>query len=147
MPMFIYFFSNWGILLSIFYFILHSLVLVFCFVYRHFSLTQFKYSLYCQPFAVCRFLIALQVDTDRHLEWLKGVKESHGSVAVTSLMQAEAINSRAIFHVGHLQGLHWCAYYDFFAWVCPALLFTQCCKRTRHSVNPGILPLIIHFSR
>ena len=55
---------------------------------------------------MCLFLIALQVDTDRHLEWLKGVKESHGSVAMTSLMQAEAINARGIFQVGHLQGLH-----------------------------------------
>ena len=56
---------------------------------------------------LCLFLlIVLQIDTNRHLEWLKGVKESHGSVAMTSLMQAEAINARGIFQVGHLQGLH-----------------------------------------
>ncbi|KAL3881512.1 hypothetical protein ACJMK2_027944 [Sinanodonta woodiana] len=40
------------------------------------------------------------LDTNRHLEWLKTVKQAHGSVEVTSLAQAEAINSKGIFCVG-----------------------------------------------
>ncbi|KAL3881513.1 hypothetical protein ACJMK2_027945, partial [Sinanodonta woodiana] len=39
-------------------------------------------------------------DTNRHLEWLKTVKQAHGSVEVTSLAQAESINSKGIFCVG-----------------------------------------------
>ncbi|KAK3585584.1 hypothetical protein CHS0354_036771 [Potamilus streckersoni] len=42
------------------------------------------------------------LDTNRHLEWLKTVKQAHGSVEVTSLAQAEAINSKGIFCVGAL---------------------------------------------
>ncbi|PFX19442.1 E3 ubiquitin-protein ligase RNF213 [Stylophora pistillata] len=41
-------------------------------------------------------------DTSRHLEWLKTVKESHGSVAMTSLTQAKNINSSGVYVVGHL---------------------------------------------
>ncbi|RMX46188.1 hypothetical protein pdam_00007847 [Pocillopora damicornis] len=41
-------------------------------------------------------------DTSRHLEWLKTVKESHGSVAMTSLVQAKTINSSGVYLVGHL---------------------------------------------
>ena len=41
-----------------------------------------------------------QRDTSRHLEWLKTVKESHGSVAMTSLTQAKAINSCGMYLVG-----------------------------------------------
>ncbi|XP_022800357.1 E3 ubiquitin-protein ligase rnf213-alpha-like [Stylophora pistillata] len=41
-------------------------------------------------------------DTSRHLEWLKTVKESHGSVAMTSLVQAKTINSSGVYVVGHL---------------------------------------------
>ena len=44
----------------------------------------------------------LQEDTNRHLEWLKAIKESHGSVAMSSLMQAEAVNARGIYEVGFL---------------------------------------------
>ena len=44
--------------------------------------------------------VAFQCDTSRHLEWLKTIKESHGSVALTSLVQAEAINSRGVYIVG-----------------------------------------------
>ncbi|KAL9988403.1 hypothetical protein ACROYT_G002841 [Oculina patagonica] len=40
-------------------------------------------------------------DTSRHLEWLKTVKESHGSVAMTSLVQAKTINSSGVYVVGH----------------------------------------------
>ena len=32
-------------------------------------------------------------NTNRQLPWLKQIKESHGSVALTTLMQAEAINA------------------------------------------------------
>ena len=46
------------------------------------------------------FTFHYQKDTSRHLEWLKTVKESHGSVAMTSLAQAKAINSNGVYHVG-----------------------------------------------
>ena len=36
------------------------------------------------------------------MEWLKTVKESHGSVAMTSLVQAKTINSSGVYLVGHL---------------------------------------------
>ncbi|XP_061169274.1 E3 ubiquitin-protein ligase rnf213-alpha-like [Saccostrea echinata] len=39
-------------------------------------------------------------DTSRHLEWLKEVKSAQGSVEVTSMKQAEAINSVGIYMVG-----------------------------------------------
>ncbi|XP_067057901.1 E3 ubiquitin-protein ligase rnf213-alpha-like isoform X3 [Acropora muricata] len=42
------------------------------------------------------------LDTSRHLEWLKTVQESLGSVAMTSLVQAEMINSRGVYVVGRL---------------------------------------------
>ncbi|KAL3881517.1 hypothetical protein ACJMK2_027949 [Sinanodonta woodiana] len=45
------------------------------------------------------------LDTNRHLEWLKTVKQAHGSVEVTSLAQAEAINSKGIFCVGALNNV------------------------------------------
>ncbi|KAJ7339375.1 hypothetical protein OS493_005769 [Desmophyllum pertusum] len=41
-------------------------------------------------------------DTSRHLEWLKTVKESHGSVAMTSLAQAKTINSSGVYVVGNV---------------------------------------------
>ena len=34
------------------------------------------------------------------MEWLKTVKESHGSVAMTSLAQAKTINSNGVYLVG-----------------------------------------------
>ncbi|XP_053390335.1 E3 ubiquitin-protein ligase rnf213-alpha-like, partial [Mercenaria mercenaria] len=40
------------------------------------------------------------IDTSRQLQWLKQIKKAHGSVEVTSLMQAEAINANGIFTVG-----------------------------------------------
>ena len=46
--------------------------------------------------------IFTQRDTSRHLEWLKSFKESHGSVAMTSLAQAKSINSSGVYVVGHL---------------------------------------------
>ncbi|KAK3585575.1 hypothetical protein CHS0354_036762 [Potamilus streckersoni] len=42
------------------------------------------------------------LDTNRHLEWLKMVKQAHGAVEVTSLAQAKSINSKGIFCVGTL---------------------------------------------
>jgi hypothetical protein len=47
--------------------------------------------------------MTMQKETSRHLEWLKHVKESHGSVEVDVLSQAQAINTRGIYTVGHLQ--------------------------------------------
>ncbi|WAR07285.1 R213A-like protein [Mya arenaria] len=40
------------------------------------------------------------LDTNREIEWLKDIKKAHGSVEVTSLMQAEAINTDGIYTVG-----------------------------------------------
>ena len=42
----------------------------------------------------------MQVATSHQLEWLKGVKKSHGSVAVSSLMEAQAINEKGVYRVG-----------------------------------------------
>jgi hypothetical protein len=39
----------------------------------------------------------LQRDTARHLEWLKTVKDSHGSVELSSLSLASAINRKGIY--------------------------------------------------
>ena len=38
------------------------------------------------------------------MEWIKGVKTSHGSVAMSSLMEAETINAQGIYCVGYLDG-------------------------------------------
>ena len=40
------------------------------------------------------------MDTSRHMEWLKSVKTSHGSVALSSLMEAQTINEHGIYRVG-----------------------------------------------
>ena len=44
----------------------------------------------------------LQVDSNRHLEWLKTIQKAHGSVEVSSLAQAEAINSGGVFNCGYV---------------------------------------------
>ena len=36
-------------------------------------------------------------DTNRHLPWIKNVKERHGSVETSSLQQVEAINQSGIY--------------------------------------------------
>ncbi|XP_035692573.1 E3 ubiquitin-protein ligase rnf213-alpha-like [Branchiostoma floridae] len=41
-------------------------------------------------------------DMKNHLAWLKHVQESHGSVEKSSLSQAEAINARGIYEIGHI---------------------------------------------
>ncbi|XP_031550160.1 E3 ubiquitin-protein ligase rnf213-alpha-like, partial [Actinia tenebrosa] len=41
-------------------------------------------------------------ETCRHLEWLKAVQSSHGSVEMSSIMQAKAINSSGVFRVGQI---------------------------------------------
>jgi hypothetical protein len=46
---------------------------------------------------------SFQHDTQRQLDWLKTVKQTHGSVEVTSLAQAEAINTNGIYQVGNLK--------------------------------------------
>lgn len=40
------------------------------------------------------------MDTNRHMGWLQSVKTSHGSVAVSSLMEAQTINEHGIYRVG-----------------------------------------------
>ena len=37
--------------------------------------------------------------TQRNLSWLKQIKESHGSVALTTMVQADAINSCGIYFI------------------------------------------------
>ena len=39
------------------------------------------------------------MSTKDDLPWLKQVKESHGSVALTTMAQVEAINSSGIYHI------------------------------------------------
>ena len=45
-------------------------------------------------------LFHLQIDTSRQLEWLKGLKKSHGSVEKSFLMEAKAINEHGVYRVG-----------------------------------------------
>ncbi|KAI0241298.1 E3 ubiquitin-protein ligase [Lamellibrachia satsuma] len=45
------------------------------------------------------------VDTFRHLDWLKNVKESHGSVELDAISQATAINDRGVYCVGKQNGI------------------------------------------
>ncbi|XP_022783821.1 E3 ubiquitin-protein ligase rnf213-alpha-like [Stylophora pistillata] len=44
------------------------------------------------------------LETSLQIEWIKGVRTSHGSVAVSSLMEAETINSQGVYYVGCLNG-------------------------------------------
>ena len=41
------------------------------------------------------------LDTNRHLAWIKIIKERHGSVETSSLQQVEAINKTGKYHVGN----------------------------------------------
>lgn len=43
--------------------------------------------------------LIFQRDTARHLEWLKTIKESHGSVEFSSLSLATSINKRGIYTI------------------------------------------------
>ena len=54
----------------------------------------------CIIFGGRLFFIHMQMDTNRHMEWLQSVKTSHGSVAVSSLMEAQTINEHGIYCVG-----------------------------------------------
>ncbi|XP_060599995.1 E3 ubiquitin-protein ligase RNF213-like [Ruditapes philippinarum] len=42
------------------------------------------------------------IDTNKELEWLKDVVKAHGSVEVTSFMQADAINSCGVYTIGKM---------------------------------------------
>ena len=42
----------------------------------------------------------MQVATSHQLGWLKRVKNYHGSVATSSLMEAQAINEKGVYRVG-----------------------------------------------
>ena len=44
--------------------------------------------------------IILQEDTSRDIDWLQHVKTSHGSVAMSSLMEAKTINEQGFYSVG-----------------------------------------------
>ncbi len=39
------------------------------------------------------------MSTKQDLSWLKQIKESHGSVALTTMVQVEAINSSGIYYI------------------------------------------------
>lgn len=43
---------------------------------------------------------SLQVDSTRLLSWLKGLKETHGSVEQSSLSLASSINETGVYHIG-----------------------------------------------
>ncbi|XP_054615147.1 E3 ubiquitin-protein ligase rnf213-alpha isoform X2 [Dunckerocampus dactyliophorus] len=43
-------------------------------------------------------------DSARHLEWLKTVKDSHGSVELSALSLASAINSKGVYRIGAQKG-------------------------------------------
>ena len=47
------------------------------------------------------------LDTNRHLEWIKLIKERHGSVETSSLQQVEAINKTGVYLIGnfHKRGM------------------------------------------
>ena len=47
------------------------------------------------------------LDTNRHLEWIKLIKERHGSVETSSLQQVEAINKTGVYVIGnfHKKGM------------------------------------------
>ena len=40
------------------------------------------------------------MDTNRHMPWLQSVKTSHGSVEMSSLMEAQSINKQGTYRVG-----------------------------------------------
>ena len=42
------------------------------------------------------------MDTSRQMEWLQSVKTSHGSVAMSSLMEAQSIIEQGIYCIGCL---------------------------------------------
>lgn len=44
--------------------------------------------------------MTMQEESNRVVNWLKEIKESHGSVEVTSLKQVDAIKERGVFKVG-----------------------------------------------
>lgn len=50
-------------------------------------------------FGFKKFTVSKQRDTARHLDWLKSVKESHGSVELSSLSFATAINERGVYSI------------------------------------------------
>lgn len=41
-----------------------------------------------------------QMDSTRLLSWLKGLKETHGSVEQSSLSLASSINDTGVYHIG-----------------------------------------------
>ncbi|XP_033121706.1 E3 ubiquitin-protein ligase rnf213-alpha-like [Anneissia japonica] len=76
-----------------------------------FNLTE--WSSYKHLMTICRYTWkALENDPDlsiklesisREMEWLKGIKDSHGSVEVLSLHQVERINAEGIYEIGKLK--------------------------------------------
>ena len=43
------------------------------------------------------------MDTNGFLDWVKNVRELHGSVEMNALTQVRAINARGMYKVGNLQ--------------------------------------------
>ena len=50
--------------------------------------------------------LTFQSSVNDQLEWLKGVKDSHGDVGVNSLKEVKAINERGICIIGHRKDQH-----------------------------------------
>uniref|UniRef100_A0A4W5LL12 Uncharacterized protein n=1 Tax=Hucho hucho TaxID=62062 RepID=A0A4W5LL12_9TELE len=48
---------------------------------------------------VRHLILCLKHDTARHLEWLKTVKDFHGSVELSSISLATAINKKGIYTI------------------------------------------------
>ena len=53
----------------------------------------------CLIARIFTFKSPFKVSTMRSLSWLKQIKESHGSVALTTMYQAEAINSCGVYYI------------------------------------------------
>lgn len=54
----------------------------------------------------CFFFLPLQADSAHYLEWLKTLKECHGSVETSSMSLAAAINNKGIYTVGNIEPQH-----------------------------------------
>ena len=49
-----------------------------------------------------RMFFFIQRDTALQLDWLNRVKESHGSVELNAIANAQAINAKGIYSVGNI---------------------------------------------
>ena len=64
-------------------------------------------TIFCNNSILHDLFFPLQHDTNRALEWVKNVKESHGSVELNALRQAETINACGQYFVGCIDKKKW----------------------------------------